>query len=103
MKKSATFHVRVVYGFLKKLEIVLLGEMTEGSAKAGMSLNTISGRWEIIEVLNMDFINQHENEKFIGLSIRCKNEEEFQLLKTLRLYDEFLDISPKSKVKKAEQ
>jgi|GEM_PF-6229828 len=90
------FRVRVVYGFLKKLRIVILGDIEEGQVKAGMQLVTELGKelgsWEIEEVLKMDFINNHENQKFIGLQLICKSEQDFNLLKSLRVYDEIVHI-----------
>jgi hypothetical protein len=40
----------------------------------------------------MDFINDADNHKFLGLVLRCKNEQDFNLLKSLRVYDETLLI-----------
>ncbi len=34
-KQTTTFKVRVVYGFLDKLEIVLLGEIQQGKIEEG--------------------------------------------------------------------
>jgi len=97
-KKKTTarsvYRVRVVYGFEKKLKIVLLGELESGKVKDGMSVQvaltggSVVGDWEIIEVLHTSFINQFENPNFKGLMIKCKNLEEFELLKSLRVYDE---------------
>jgi hypothetical protein len=91
---KADFRVSVVYGFKNKLQIVLLGEITEGMVEASMSIyvrmseGTAVGKWEISEILNMDFINGTENKNFIGLVVICKDEQEFKLLQSLRVYDE---------------
>lgn len=96
-KKAATrsiYRVRVVYGFEKKLKVVLLGELESGKVKDGMSVQvalpggSVVGDWEVIEVLHTSFINQFENPNFKGLMIKCKTLEEFELLKSLRVYDE---------------
>ena len=96
-KKAGTasvYSVRVVYGFEKKLKIVLLGELLSGKVDDGMWVRvaldggSVVGDWKIVEVLHTSFINQHENPNFKGLMIKCKSLEEFELLKTLRVYDE---------------
>lgn len=95
-KKTArsVYRVRVVYGFEKKLKIVLLGELESGKAEDGMRVQmaleggSIVGDWEIVEVLHTTFINQYENPNFKGLMIKCKSLEEFELLQSLRVYDE---------------
>lgn len=104
-KKKAAAHsvyrVRVVYGFEKKLKIVLLGELESGKVKDGMSVQvalaggSVVGDWEIIEVLHTSFINQFENPNFKGLMIKCKNLEEFELLQSLRVYDETIYLIEK--------
>ncbi len=96
--KAAQFKVRVVYGFLKKLKIVVLGEVLEGEIKEAMSLRakfphgSAVGSWPIIEVLDMDFINNMENKDFIGLILKCKDEADFKLLQSLRVYDEIVEV-----------
>lgn len=95
---AASFKVRVVYGFLNKLEIILLGDIISGKIEEGMHMKTILphqtpvGSWKIKEVLKMDFINGNENQNFIGLVIHCKNEDDFKLLQSLRVYDETVVI-----------
>lgn len=95
---SANFSVSVVYGFKNKLQIVLLGEIIDGKVEANMSIyvrlseGTALGRWEINEILAMDFINGSENNNFIGLSVQCKDVQEFKLLQSLRVYDEILVV-----------
>lgn len=92
--KRSVYRVRVVYGFEKKLKIVLLGELESGKVEDGMRVQvalsggSVVGDWEIIEVLHTTFINQFENPNFKGLMIKCKTLEEFELLKSLRVYDE---------------
>ena len=105
-KKQQTeikFAVKVSYGFLPKLKIVLLGEvLTKGNVEDGMLVQIRMpsgepfGTWEIWEVLHMDFINQHENPNFKGLMLKCKSEEEFKLLQSLRVYDETITILKKN-------
>ncbi|MCH2045627.1 MAG: hypothetical protein MK212_16040 [Saprospiraceae bacterium] len=98
--KVAKFKVRVVYGFLHKLKIVLLGDIMQGKLAEGMLVRlllndtTVVGSWPIIEVLNMDFINDEENENFVGLMLRCKDEDDYNLLKSLRVYDEVVSVEP---------
>ena len=91
---QSIYRVRVVYGFQEKLKIVLLGELQSGKAEDGMWIQvvlnggSVVGDWKIIEVLHTSFINQHENPNFKGLMIKCKSLEEYELLKSLRVYDE---------------
>ncbi len=93
-QNRAAFRVSVVYGFKDKLEIVLLGEILEGSVDAAMSIyvklseGTAVGKWRILEVLTMDFINGTENNNFIGLMVKCQDDNDFKLLQSLRVYDE---------------
>jgi hypothetical protein len=93
-----TYKIRVVYGFKEKLKIVLLGELESGEVEDGMSIKIALdsgleiGKWEILEVLHTSFINQHENPNFKGLIVKCKNLADFELLKTLRVYDEVVEI-----------
>ncbi len=100
-KDTAEFHVRVVYGFLNKLKIVLLGEVLSGTIKDGMIVRisfkngTVVGEWEILEVLHMDFINQQDNTNFKGLILRCKNKDDFKLLQELRVYEETITVISK--------
>jgi hypothetical protein len=95
---TAAFRVSVVYGFKDKLEIVLLGEIIAGKVEASMSIfvrlseGTALGKWEIGEILTMDFINGTENKNFIGLVVCCKDEQDFKLLQSLRVYDETLVV-----------
>ena len=83
---------------MKKLKIVVLGEVLEGtvdesmSVKARLSHGSDLGSWEILEVLHMDFINNLEHENFIGLIIKCKDEADFKLLQALRVYDEVVEL-----------
>jgi len=94
----AAFSVSVVYGFKDKLQMVLLGEIKEGNVEASMSIfvrlseGTALGKWEIAEILAMDFINGSENANFVGLAVQCKDEQDFKLLQSLRVYDETLLI-----------
>jgi hypothetical protein len=94
INNKAEFRVSVVYGFKVKLKIVVLGEVLKGSIEEGMMLQarlsqgTAVGMWEIIEILKMDFINGLENKNFIGLILKCKDEKDFKLLQSLRVYDE---------------
>lgn len=100
-KKTTEYAVRVVYGFREKLKIVLLGEVIEGKVVDGMQLRVsfkngaLVGLWEIIEVLHTDFINQQENPNFKGLIVKCKDLTDFELLKSLRIYDEVVSIVEK--------
>jgi hypothetical protein len=95
---KAEFRVSVVYGFKVKLKIVVLGEVLNGNIEEGMMLQaqlahgTAVGKWEIIEILKMDFINGLENKNFIGLMVRCKDENDFKLLQSLRVYDEVVVV-----------
>lgn len=97
-KKSSKFKVRVVYGFLNKLEIVLLGEIQQGKVKEGQVIHaelpheTRIGGWEIMEVLNMDFINGSEDKNFVGLLVKCKDKADFKLLQSLRVYEETIVV-----------
>lgn len=97
-KKAARFKVRVVYGFLNKLEIVLLGDIQEGKIQDGQSIyaelphNTRIGGWKIKEILNMDFINGSEDKNFVGLLVNCKDKEDFKLLQSLRVYEETIVV-----------
>jgi len=99
------FNVRVVYGFLHKLEIVLLGEVLDGEIEDDMVVQvrfeggTVAGTWEIMEVLHMDFLNQKETSNFKGVMLRCKNEEDFKLLQSLRVYNETIYIVPQQTLK----
>ncbi|MCP4440648.1 MAG: hypothetical protein GY810_17010 [Aureispira sp.] len=102
MKKAAQFKVRVVYGFLKKLEIVLLGQvLKKGRISEGMQVQIVLnngtpvGDWAITEVLKMDFVNELEDRDFIGLMLKCKSRKEFELLRALRVYDEIVEVVPK--------
>jgi hypothetical protein len=100
---SNRFNVKVAYGFLPKLKIVLLGEVLDGEVKDGMWVQvlldsgSVIGSWQIIEVLHMDFINQNDVPNYKGLMLKCKNEEDFKLLQSLRVYDEVVHVIPDSK------
>lgn len=97
-KVSNRFSVKVAYGFLPKLKIVLLGEVLEGKVHDGMWVEvklesgSLVGAWQIIEVLHMDFINQNDVPNYKGLMLKCKNEEDFKLLQALRVYDEVVTV-----------
>lgn len=99
---SSKFKVRVVYGVRRKLEVTLLGHLEKGAVQEGMrlsiSLNAGEsiGQWEIVELLEMDFLNAEDVETFTGLVLRCEDEAEFNLLKALRVYDEVMDVLPAS-------
>ena len=92
--QALRFKVRVVYGFLAKLEIVLLGEQLQGELAPGQALGvrlgeqTMEGGWTLREVLKMDFINARDQGDFSGLVIDCADEAAFKLLQALRVYDE---------------
>ena len=43
-------------------------------------------------MLNTDFINQFESPDFIGLVLKCSDIKDFELLKSLRVYDEIITI-----------
>ena len=91
---KARFKVKVVYGFLSQLRIVLLGERLEGELQVGQAMQlklseqTDLGDWTVVEILNMDFINHLENPNFLGLVVECKDEAAFKLLQALRVYEE---------------
>ena len=96
--KPIKYFTRVVYGFVNKLEIVVLGELKSGKVKEGMYVRVILhsgsvlGSWKITEVLNTDFINQFESPDFMGLVLKCSDIKDFELLKSLRVYDEIITI-----------
>jgi hypothetical protein len=103
-QKPIKYLSRVTYGFKDKLKVVLLGELKAGVVvEDGMCLQVtlrngvVVGTWEIEEVLHTDFINQYENPNFKGLMVKCKNIADFELLKSLRVYDEVVTIVPKAK------
>lgn len=102
VKKKIEYAVKVVYGFKEKLKIVLLGEAFLEDIDDGMFIQVsfkngaVVGLWEIVEVLHTDFINQHEKPNFKGLIVKCKTLEEFELLRSLRVYDETISIVEKS-------
>ncbi|BDS13453.1 hypothetical protein [Aureispira anguillae] len=95
--------IRVVYGFKEKLKVVLLGELIAGSGnvddgmfiEVALESGSSVGKWKILEVLHTSFINQHENPNFKGLIVKCKNLADFELLKSLRVYDEVINIIEK--------
>ena len=99
--KVTQFFIRVVYGFKKNLEIVILGELQSGTVKEGMHIQVklesgnIVGSWKIIEVLHTSFINQYESPNFMGLVVKCNSISDFELLKSLRIYDEVVTILEK--------
>ena len=96
--KQARFQVRVVYGFKNKLKIVLLGELisgtVEGKEQACLYLNpdVKAGQWPILEILHMDFVNQHQSENYKGIMLRCKDKHDFDLFQSLRVYDEIITL-----------
>ncbi len=102
MNKTETnttlYRVSVVYGFKDKLEIVLLGEIFRGEVTKGMKIvtklihGTQVGNWVVKEILNTDFINGHESKNFIGIVVACNNESDFKLLRSLRVYDEIIEL-----------
>ncbi len=98
LEAVGNFSVRVAYGFLPKLKIVLLGEILAGEVaddmwvQVALDSGSIVGKWQIIEVLHMDFINQHDVPNFKGLIVRCQSEEDFKLLQELRVYEETVTI-----------
>lgn len=104
-KKEAKvkFKVRVFYGILEKLEIILLGEIlskksidaTNASAEISLDSGSVVGEWEIKEILHMSFINQYSNPNLKGLVLKCKSKEDFKLLESLRVYDETVKIVKK--------
>jgi hypothetical protein len=93
---ATTFKSRIVYGFLERLEVILLGNPIEGKIEKGMHAHVKigalakEGNWEIVEIQRMDFINDADNHNFMGLVLRCLNEDDFNLLKSLRVYDEII-------------
>ncbi len=95
---QARFQVRVVYGFENKLKIVLLGELISGTIEdkehAYLYLNPDiqAGKWPILEILHMDFVNQHQSENYKGIMLRCKDKQDFELFKSLRVYDEIITL-----------
>ena len=96
--KQARFQVRVVYGFENKLKVVLLGELISGTTDekelACLHLNpdVVAGQWPILEVLHMDFVNQHQSENYKGIMLRCKDQHDFELFRSLRVYDEIITL-----------
>lgn len=98
---SNKYKIRVVYGFKEKLKIVLLGELISGKVDDGMFIEVllnsglVVGKWKILEVLHTSFINQYENPNFKGLIVKCKNLADFELLKSLRVYDEVINLVEK--------
>lgn len=101
VKVQGSFRVRVVYGFQEKLKVVLLGSLESGHLQEGLAVQvtlesgSVIGTWEILEVLHTSFINQHENPNFKGLMLKCKNLADFELLKSLRVYDEIIHLVEK--------
>ncbi|MGH1338372.1 MAG: hypothetical protein ACRBFS_19810 [Aureispira sp.] len=98
---QGTYRVRVVYGFKEKLKVVLLGSLESGKLQEGLAVQltlesgSIIGTWEILEVLHTSFINQHEDPNFKGLMLKCKNLADFELLKSLRVYEEIIHLVEK--------
>jgi hypothetical protein len=96
-----TYRVQVVYGFEKKLKVVLLGALESGKLNEDLAVQVklesgaIVGTWDILEVLHTNFINQYENPDFKGLMLKCKNLADFELLKSLRVYDEIIHLVEK--------
>jgi hypothetical protein len=97
--KKLKYFTKVVYGFKSKLEIIILGELKSGIVREGMQVRVVLnsgavlGSWTIKEVLKTDFINQYESPNFLGLVINCKDLHDFELLKSLRIYDDIISIS----------
>ncbi len=98
---QGTFRVQVVYGFKEKLKIVLLGALESGklhenlAVQARLDSGAAMGTWDILEVLHTSFINQHEDPNFKGLMLKCKSLDDFELLKSLRVYDEIIHLVEK--------
>lgn len=98
---QGSFRVRVVYGFKEKLKVVLLGSLESGKLQEGLAVQvtlesgSVIGTWDILEVLHTSFINQHENPNFKGLMLKCKNLADFELLKSLRVYEEIIHLVEK--------
>jgi len=95
----AEFQVHVVYGFIAELKIVLLGETNGQLIHEDMHIRVQigdgvdMGMWKISNIMRMDFINGVHDNNFIGLEVECKNEEDFKLLQSLRVYDEIIHIA----------
>lgn len=98
---QGSFRVRVVYGFKEKLKVVLLGSLESGKLQEDLAVQvtlesgSVIGTWDILEVLHTSFINQHENPNFKGLMLKCKNLADFELLKSLRVYEEIIHLVEK--------
>lgn len=96
---NSMFKARVVYGFLERLEVILLGNPIEGKIEKGMRAHAQignmaqEGNWEIVEIQRMDFINDADNHNFMGLVLRCTDTADFNLLKSLRVYDEIILVN----------
>lgn len=96
-----TFRVRVVYGFKEKLKVVLLGALESGKIHEDLAVQvtlesgSVIGTWDVLEVLHTSFINQHEDPNFKGLMLKCKNLADFELLKSLRVYEEIIHLVEK--------
>lgn len=104
MKKSNTaatpahFKVTTVYGFKSSREVVVLGHLLRGDASSGtmarllLNKTALLGEWPIKEVLDIDFINEQDKTDFIGLVLTCENMDSYNLLQSLRVYGEVLEI-----------
>ena len=95
---TAEFKAQVVYGFLERLEVIILGATLKGNIEKGMRAHLRigqtgrEGNWEIVEIQHMDFINDIDGNDFQGLVVRCENVADFNLIKSLRLYHETILI-----------
>lgn len=95
---TVEFKAQVVYGFLERLEVIILGSTTKGNIEKGMRAHLRigetqrEGNWEVVEIQHMDFINDIDNSEFKGIVLRCENTADFNLVKSLRLYNETILI-----------
>jgi hypothetical protein len=71
-----------------------LGKVEHGTIKEGMFLSSplVNGLWKIIEVGEIDFVNASETGDFIILVVDCETEANYNLLKSLRVYEEIVHI-----------
>lgn len=95
---NAEFKAQIVYGFLERLEVIILGSTVRGNIQTGMRAHLRigdtqkEGNWEIVEIQHMDFINDIDSKDFKGIVLRCENTADFNLVKSLRLYHETILI-----------
>ena len=95
----AEFQVHVVYGFIDKLKIVLLGETNGRLINENMHIRVqisdgvAMGTWKISNIMRMDFINGVDDNNFIGIEVECTDEDHFKLLQSLRVYEETIHIA----------